>query len=125
MWISLLVLKINSHPLEMPSSSNTIFVSVTRLIFLKIQPTVWQLSDKILFRIQCTTLADNVRERRDFEDDEVKSHLGLSSAQPFNCKWLIRPEVVLSEMADTIKAGMNTLTTTESDLFYFISYPHQ
>ena len=26
--------------------------------------------------------ADNVRERRDFEDDEVKSHLGLSSAQP-------------------------------------------
>ena len=29
--------------------------------------------------------ADNVRERRDFEEDEVKSHLGLSSAQPFNC----------------------------------------
>ena len=27
--------------------------------------------------------ADNVRERRDFEGDEVKSHLGLSSAQPF------------------------------------------
>ena len=29
--------------------------------------------------------ADNVRERRDFEEDEVKSHLGLSSAQPFKC----------------------------------------
>ena len=29
--------------------------------------------------------ADNAHERRDFEDDEVKSHLGLSSAQPFNC----------------------------------------
>ena len=28
--------------------------------------------------------ADNARERRDFEKDEVKSHLGLSSAQPFN-----------------------------------------
>ena len=28
--------------------------------------------------------ADNARERRDFEEDEVKSHLlGLSSAQPF------------------------------------------
>ena len=32
------------------------------------------------------------------------------------CEWLIRPEVVLSEMADTIKASMDTLTTTESDL---------
>ena len=30
--------------------------------------------------------ADNARERRDFEEDEVKSHLGLSSAQPFNCQ---------------------------------------
>ena len=29
--------------------------------------------------------ADNTRERRDFEDDEVKSHIGLPSAQPFNC----------------------------------------
>ena len=28
--------------------------------------------------------ADNARERRDFEDDEVKSHIRLSSAQPFN-----------------------------------------
>ena len=28
--------------------------------------------------------ADNVRERRDFEEDEVKSHIRLSSAQPFN-----------------------------------------
>ena len=27
--------------------------------------------------------ADNVRERRDFEDDEVKSHIRLSSAEPF------------------------------------------
>ena len=27
--------------------------------------------------------AGNPRERRDFEDDEVKSHLALSSAQPF------------------------------------------
>ena len=27
--------------------------------------------------------ADNKRERRDFEDDEVKSHIRLSSAQPF------------------------------------------
>ena len=26
--------------------------------------------------------ADNVRERRDFEEDEVKSHIRLSSAQP-------------------------------------------
>ena len=30
--------------------------------------------------------ADNVRERRDFEDDEVKCHIRLSSAQPFNYK---------------------------------------
>ena len=28
--------------------------------------------------------ADNMRERRDFEEDEVKSHIRLSSAQPFN-----------------------------------------
>ena len=28
--------------------------------------------------------ADNARERRDFEDDKVKSHIRLSSAQPFN-----------------------------------------
>ena len=28
--------------------------------------------------------ADNARERRDFEEDEVKSHLGPSSAQPLN-----------------------------------------
>ena len=27
--------------------------------------------------------ADNACERRDFEEDEVKSHIGLSSAQPF------------------------------------------
>ena len=26
----------------------------------------------------------NARERRDFEEDEVKSHIRLSSAQPFN-----------------------------------------
>ena len=32
------------------------------------------------------------------------------------CEWLIRPEVAFSEMADTIKAGMDTLTTTESNL---------
>ena len=28
--------------------------------------------------------ANNACERRDFEDDEVKSHIRLSSAQPFN-----------------------------------------
>ena len=28
--------------------------------------------------------ADNVRERRDFEDDKLKSHIRLSSAQPFS-----------------------------------------
>ena len=28
--------------------------------------------------------ADNAHERRDFEDDKVKSHIRLSSAQPFN-----------------------------------------
>ena len=30
--------------------------------------------------------ADNACERRDFEEDEVNSHLGLSSARPFNWK---------------------------------------
>ena len=30
--------------------------------------------------------ADNARERRDFEEDEMKSHIRLSSAQPFICK---------------------------------------
>ena len=30
--------------------------------------------------------ADNARERRDFEDDEVKSHIRLSSAEPFNSR---------------------------------------
>ena len=30
--------------------------------------------------------ADNARERRDFEDDEVKSHIRLSSAQPIKCE---------------------------------------
>ena len=34
------------------------------------------------------------------------------------CEWLIRPEVALSEMADTIEAGMDTLTTNESDLVH-------
>ena len=34
--------------------------------------------------------ADNTRERRDFEEDEVKSHIRLSSAQPFNCFVLIK-----------------------------------
>ena len=28
--------------------------------------------------------ADNAHKRRDFEEDEVKSHIRLSSAQPFN-----------------------------------------
>ena len=46
------------------------------------------------FVIYCTNVwnereADNTRERRDFEDDEVKSHLGLSSAQPFIWEFMI------------------------------------
>ena len=30
--------------------------------------------------------ADKAHKRRDFEDDKVKSHIRLSSAQPFNCR---------------------------------------
>ena len=57
-----------------------------------IEPIFWSLFSLLLdLVIYCANVwnereADNVRERRDFEEDEVKSHIRLSSAQPFNWK---------------------------------------
>ena len=94
-WIIVIILKglAEESPKRLfTSSSSKFFLSRTLSASLSFQTfTITRLrrrqkGDKKIGPINLWNerKADNVRERRDFEEVKVKSHLGLSSAQPFN-----------------------------------------
>ena len=59
------------------SDHQTVFLIFFCLLFL---------SSTLLSILRMFGEADNMRERRDFEEEKVKSHIRPSSAQPFNYK---------------------------------------